>query len=184
MVIFVGTYFYANSSLGSPFRYIIYIRVASRGEFARAAADRLKSPFSPVLAFPGGGKVRGRQLSVFSGRLDLMIFSSVAREKDSAGRRTHRRRLYGMRSAKRAKRSYESAHPPATFLRWKFYTESKRKIYISTRRVVERLNCRASRGALPAVSPISRFAHLVFPSLNKIKFNCTKYKRMRHSFCK
>jgi len=46
---------------------------------------------------------------VFSGRLDLMIFSSVTREIPRGD--GHRRRLYGMRSAKRAKRSYQSRRP-------------------------------------------------------------------------
>lgn len=59
---------------------IHYLYIASGREFARAA-DRLKA--IRRLAFPGGARGRGKreQLPVFSGRLDLMIFSSVTRER-------------------------------------------------------------------------------------------------------
>lgn len=118
------------------FLSIHYLYITSGGEFARAA-DRLKA--IRRLAFPRGEEEGGKreQLPVFSGRLDLMIFFQ-RHSRDSAGRRTLSSLI---RDAFREAYKMLLRVSAATFLRWKFYTESKRK-NINLR---WRLNSRAFR---------------------------------------
>lgn len=82
----------------------LFIRRLRRRVRARRRSIKSHSP-SRFPRREGRGRGKREQLPVFSGRLDLMIFSSVTRGIPRGD--GHRRRLYGMRSAKRAKRSYE-----------------------------------------------------------------------------
>lgn len=153
--IFVNTtYFYSNSAL--PFDTLFIHRLGRRVRARRSIKSHSPS------RFPRGGEGGKReQLPVFSGRLDLMIFSSVTREIPRGD--GHCRRLYGMRSAKRAKRSYESRRRP-------FFGES----------FIPRVNEKYISSLLTIKFP-SILQHypryriwFSFLSLNKRKFNCVK----------
>lgn len=104
---------------------IHYLYIASEGEFARAA-DRLKA--IRRLAFPGGRKRRkkGAASRVFRPIGFNDFFQRHSR--DSAGRRTPSSLI---RDASREACKALLRVSPATFLRWKFYIESKRKKYKS-----------------------------------------------------